>query len=142
MFMLDYKDYGWWYWAASCTTLWLAVSGFTHAYEIALIIGAVQLGHFILAERSVTAFPVQIRMGYLSVLLLAMPDGFDWVLWVPALGTLLRVVTGYCIMARMLMLMPFNRGHALSAAFIKYAFLAKPVRGNILHGLPVLKSVA
>lgn len=138
MFMLDYKDYGWWYWLASCVSLWLAVSGVGGAYEIALLIGAAQLVHFLLAERSATAFSVQIRTGYLSVLLLALPEGYQWILWVPALGTLARVVTGYCIMARMLMLVPFNRSQPLTGLFIKTAFLAKPVRGNILHGLPAL----
>ena len=139
MLMLDFRDYGWWYWVASTISLWFALAGFNGAYEMALMIGAAQLLHFIYVERHVGNFPVQIRMGYLSFLLLALPEGLQWLLWVPAVGTLLRVLTGYCIMARMLMLMPFNREVQLSAEFVTAAFLTPPVAGNILHGLPARK---
>lgn len=142
MLMLDYKDYGWWYWLASTTCLWLAVTAYPAAYDVALLIGVVQLAHFRFAEGGIAKFPVQIRLGYLSFLMLAMPEGLHWLQWVPAIGTLARVLTGYCIMARMLMMLPFNREVRLSWAFIKEAFLTPPVRGCILHGLPMIKSVA
>ena len=136
MFMLDIKDHGWWYWLASTTCLWLSVSIVPEAYEWALLIGVLQLLHYWIDEGSLTRFPVQIRMGYLSFLLLAMPEALHWLLWVPAIGTLARVMFGYCIMARMLMLLPFNRKESLSWRFVSKAFFTPPVRGNILHGLP------
>jgi len=140
MFMLDIKDHGWWYWLASTICLWLAVTIQPVAYEWALIIAAIQLLHFSLAEGGLGKFPVQIRIGYLSFLLLAIPEGFEWTLWIPAVGTLARVLFGYCIMARMLMLLSFNRQQVLDWPFVKVAFLAPPVRGNILHGLPALSA--
>ena len=136
MLMLDIKDYGWWYWLASTICLWIAVTLNTLAFDLVLLIATVQLVHFIVAEGQITKFPVQIRLGYLSFLLLSMPEGMNWLLWIPAVGTLARVLFGYCIMARMLMLLPFNRSHVLSWRFVKAAFLTPPVRGNILHGLP------
>ncbi len=139
MFMLDVKDTGWWYWVASTTCLWLAVTVYPAAFQIALLIGVVQLLHFIITERSVSAFPVQVRAGYFCFLLLAIPEGLQWLLWVPAVGTLARVLTGYCIMARHLMLLPMNRNVQLTMGFIKEAFLTPPMQGNILHGLPALK---
>lgn len=139
MFMLDYKDISWWYWLASMTSLWLAVTIDPSAYYAALGIGGLQLLHFVFREKSLNAFPVQIRLGYLSVLLAAMPDGFFWVLWVPAIGTVLRVLIGYCIMARMLMLLPFNRSQNLTWHFVRDAFFTPPVRGNVLHGLTAVQ---
>lgn len=139
MLMLDYKDVGWWYWVASTVCLWIAVTVNPVAFDWALLIGVVQLIHFMVAERSATSFPVQIRVGYLAVLLLAIPEGLQWILWIPAVGTLARVTTGYCIMARNLMLMPFNRREKLTPGFVKAAYLTPPVRGNILHGLPTGK---
>jgi len=136
MLMLDYKDIGWWFWVASTTCLWQAVTVNPEAYHWALAIGAVQLILFIIRERSLFSFPVQIRAGYLSFLLLAIPDGYEWTLWVPAVGTLARVLFGYCIMARMLMLLPINRIEKLTMRFVQKAFFTPPVRGNILHGLP------
>lgn len=142
MFMLDYKDYGWWYWVASTLCLWVAVTTEPAAYNLALIIGVVQLTHFTFAEGGLTKFPVQIRLGYLSFLLLAMPEGLQLLQWVPAFGTLARVLFGYCIMARMLMLLPFNRTVALSWRFVAEAFLTPPVRGSIMHGLPMLRTAS
>ena len=140
MFMLDFKDVGWWYWLASTICLWLAVTSEPVAFSWALLIGSVQLIHYIISERSFTAFPVQVRLGYLSVLLLTIPDGFQVLLWIPAIGTLLRVLTGYCIMARNLMLLPFNRQTKLTMPFIRDAYLTPPMRGNILHGLPAINN--
>lgn len=134
MFMLDIKDTAWWYWLASTTCLWLAIAVDPFAFQLALGIGVVQLVHFALGERSMTAFPVQNRIGYLLVLLSAMPEMLSWMIWVPAIGTALRVLFGYCLMARILMLMPFNRTRPLSWRFVRDAFLTPPVPGNILHG--------
>lgn len=136
MLMLDIKDHGWWYWLASTICLWLAVTVHPAAYAWALIIAVTQLAHYAIAEGGFKHFAVQIRLGYFSFLLLALPEGFAWTLWIPAVGTLARVLFGYCIMARMLMLLPFNRQIKLTIAFVKHAFMARPVRGNILHGLP------
>ncbi|MDH5546433.1 MAG: hypothetical protein OEZ43_12635 [Gammaproteobacteria bacterium] len=136
MLMLDYKDVAWWYWLASSICLWFAVTIEPLAYNAALAIGVWQLLHFAIRDRSLSSFTVQIRLGYLSVLLSAMPEGFFWVLWIPAIGTVARVVFGYCIMARMLMLLPINRTQDLNWRFVLNAFLTRPVRGNILHGLP------
>jgi len=135
MLMLDFKDFAWWYWLASTISLWFAVTSTPEAHDLAIAIGGLQLLHLALREQSLHTFPVQIRLGYLSVLLMALPDGFQWVLWVPAIGTLIRVLIGYCLMARILMLLPFNREKPLTLRFIKEAFFTPPMRGNILHGL-------
>lgn len=141
MLMLDIKDHGWWYWLASTICLWFAVMSYPVAYEWALLIACTQLIHFAVAEKGISHFPVQIRLGYLSFLLLAMPEGFQWLLWVPAVGTLMRVLFGYCIMARMLMMLPFNREVDLSWKYVKEAFFTPPIRGNIMHGLPSFQTL-
>ncbi|MDH5302087.1 MAG: hypothetical protein OEW58_12065 [Gammaproteobacteria bacterium] len=140
MLMLDFRDFAWWYWLVSTISLWFTLTTTPEAYSLTIAIGGLQLLHFALREQSLRSFPVQIRLGYLSVLLIAMPDGFQWVLWIPAVGTLIRVLIGYCIMARILMLMPFNRQNPLSLRFVKDAFLTQPVRGNILHGLALTQT--
>ena len=139
MLMPDYRDICWWYWVASTVCLWMAVTVSPVAFDWALLIGVVQLVHFMIAERSVTSFPIQIRVGYLCVLLLSTSEGMQWILWLPAIGTLIRVTTGYCIMARNLMLMPFNRDEKLTLQFIRKAYLTPPVRGNILKLLSTCK---
>lgn len=141
MFMFDIKDYGWWYWLASTISLWLAMTVYPEALMWALSIGVIQLIHYRLKEGSLIRFSVQIRLGYLTYLLLALPDNLQWLLWLPTVGTLARVLFGYCLMARLLALLPINRQVPLSWKYVMDAFLTPPVRGNVLHGLPTLKAV-
>jgi len=139
MFMIDYKDYGWWYWVAITTCVWVTMTINPDAYLWLVSIASIQLVHFRLVEGSVTRFPVQVRIAYLTYILLALPEGMQWILWLPAFGGLARVLFGYCLLARMLMLFPNNREQPLTWKFAAEAFFTPPVRGSILHGLPSVK---
>lgn len=136
MFMIDIKDYSWWYWVVTSICLWLTMTVYPEAYQWTVVIAVIQLLHFSLLEGSATHFSVQIRWGFLIYLLIALPENLQWILWLPAFGTLARVLFGYCLMARLLMLLPFNRKVKLTWQFVREAFLTPPVRGSILHGLP------
>lgn len=92
--------------------------------------------HFAVRERSLTAFPIQVRIGYLLLLLVALPEKLQWIYWIPAIGTWAQVLFGYCTMARTVSLLPWNRKEAFSLDLLKRTFLSVPVRGNVLQGLP------
>jgi len=139
MLMLDVRHIGWWYWLASALLLTAGLSGHPSAYPGAIALTLVQLAHFARRERNTTAFPVQVRAGYLLLLALALPAPMQWLYWLPAIGTWAQVLFGYCLMARMVSLLPWNRKERLSLALLRRTFLAAPVRGNILHGLPAVK---
>jgi hypothetical protein len=85
------------------------------------------------------AFPVQVRLGYLLLLLIALPETFQLIYWFPTIGTWAQVLFGYCAMARMVSLLPWNRKEAFSFTLLQRTFLSSPVRGNILQGLPACK---
>lgn len=137
IFMLEYRTLAWWYWLASTLSLNLTVLGIYPAYTIAIGIALVQLVHFLIRDHGHPSMTVQIRSGYLLVLLLALPDYMQWFLWVPAMGTLARVLFSYCLMARMLVLLPFNRKEVLTFAFVKKAFLTPPRKATPLHSIPL-----
>jgi len=95
-----------------------------------------QLLHFRLREGSARAFPVQVRFWYLMLLLLALPGPMQWLYWIPMIGTWAQLVFGYCTMARLVSLLPWNRREPFSWRLVGRTFFSAPVRGNILQGLP------
>ena len=63
-----------------------------------------------------------------------------WTFWVPVVGFWVRVLFGYCLMARTLSLMPWNRRVPFTGALLFKTFLSRPVRGNVMQGLPPLSA--
>jgi hypothetical protein len=137
MFMLEYKTAAWWYWLASTTCLWLTVLGIYPAFEPAMAIAVTQLIHFSIRDRVKPTLTVQIRAGYLVALLCTLLPGMTWFLWVPAIGTLARVLFSYCIMARTLVLLPFNRRVKLTMEYVMKAFFTPPRKATPIHGIPL-----
>lgn len=134
MFMIEYRSTSWWCWLATVCLLTIGVSGWAAAFFFTIGLTVVQVFHFVVRERSLTAFPVQVRLAYLLLLLIALPANLRWAYWLPMLGTWVQVLFGYCTMARMVSLLPWNRTEAFSIALLKRTFLSAPIRGNILHG--------
>jgi hypothetical protein len=136
MFMIEYRSISWWYWLVAVGFLTAGVLGWPTGFPFAIGFTVFQLIHFTIRERSVTAFPVQVRLGYLLLLLVALPESLQLIYWIPTIGTWAQVLFGYCAMARTVSLLPWNRQEAFSRGFLKRTFLSAPVRGNILQGLP------
>jgi len=136
MFMIEYRASSWWYWLVTVGLLTAGVSGWATGFQLAIGLTVIQLAHFGIREHSFTAFPIQVRVGYLLLLLVALPEPLQWIYWIPTIGTWAQVLFGYCTMARMVSLLPWNRQEAFSLDLLKRTFLSAPVRGNILQGLP------
>jgi len=136
MFMLEYRAISWWYWLVTVGFLTAGVSGWPTGFLLAIGLTVFQLIHFSIRERSFTAFPIQVRLGYLLLLLIALPENLQLIYWIPTIGTWAQVLFGYCTMARLVSLLPWNRKGAFSFALVKQTFFSAPVRGNILQGLP------
>ncbi len=136
MFMVEYRALSWWYWLLTVGLLTAGVSGWPTGFLLAIGLTVFQLGHFAIRDRSITAFPIQVRFGYLLLLLVALPEQLQPIYWIPTIGTWAQVVFGYCTMARTVSLLPWNRDEAFSFDLLKRTFLSLPVKGNILQGLP------
>jgi hypothetical protein len=139
MFMLDYRALSWWYWLLSACLLTAGMSGWAMGFALAIGLTVFQLAHFAIRERSLVSFPIQVRLGYLLLLLIALPESMHWLYWLPLLGTWAQILFGYCLMARMVSLLSWNRKQPFSLALLKQTFISAPVRGNILQGLPPVK---
>lgn len=138
MLMLNYKKVSWWYWLVTAGLLTAGVAGYQICFLLAIGLTVFQLIHFVIREHSVTAFPVQVRFWYLLLLLVALPEPLQVVYWLPMVGTWMQVLFGYCMMARCVSLLPWNRKERFSVDLLMRTFISRPVRGNIMQGLPPL----
>lgn len=139
MFLIEYRTLGWWYWLATVCLLSAGLAGWTAGFHAAIALTAFQTLHFALRERRLGAFPVQVRAGYLLLLLIALPQPLQPIYWIPTVGTWAQIFFGYCTMARLVSLLPWNRREAFSLALLRRTFFSPPVRGNILQGLPPVR---
>ena len=136
MLLIDYRELSWWYWLVTAVLLTLGVLVDVSAFLGAIGLSVWQIFHYRLREGRFDAFPVQVRIGYLLLLLLALPQPMQWLFWVPMIGTWAQLIVGYCTMARLVSLMPWNRTQPFSLELLGRTFFSAPVRGNILQGLP------
>jgi hypothetical protein len=137
-------DVGWWHWAITLPLLAVHVALGTErarpAIEIAsglclavAVYGAWRAG-------SAGAPAVQVRLAYLALLILGLAPAARWVHWVQLAGTSAMVTVGYCPLARLLTLMPWNRDEPLTARLVWETFAAPPGPGGILRLLAPLES--
>jgi hypothetical protein len=130
------RDLGWWYWLVTDALLVGGLAGWPAGFAPVIALSTVQAGHYLHREGRLAAFPVQVRLGYLGLLLAGLWDPLHFVYWVQLAGTTAMVVFDYCPLARFLSLMPWNRRERFSARLVLRTFLAPPVRGSVLQGLP------
>lgn len=139
MFMIDYKEISWWYWFAITCLLSAGLAGWPFGFFLAIGVGLFQLIHFSFQEASISSFPVQVRFFYLLFLLLisTLPETAQMIVyWLPTVGTWATVIFGFCGMARLVSLLPWNRSEPLSLDLLKRTILSRPMRYNIRQGLP------
>ena len=134
MFMLEYRDTGWWYWLVTAALLTYGVSVDLLGFLLAIALTVVQLIHYLIRERSLKAFPIQVRYWYLLLLLVALPEPLRMIYWIPTIGTWAQVIFGYCAMARCVSLLPWNRDSKFSFALLITTFVSRPVRGSVKQG--------
>ena len=131
-----FNDIRWWYWLATATLLSAYLGAdFSAAIFAAIALTAVQLVHFAAREGGLTAFPIQVRGAYLGLLAAGLYPPLVFIHWIQLIGTWAMVLVGYCLLARALSLLPWNRRQPLSAALVRRTFLSPPVRGSIVDAI-------
>ena len=134
MFMIECRDIGWRYWLVTAVLLSFGVLGNPAGFILAIGLTTIQLIHYVIRERSITAFPIQVRFWYLMLLLVAWFEPLQWLYWIPTIGTWAQILFGYCTMARCVSLFPWNRNEQLSLDLVNKTFFSRPVRGSIKQG--------
>ncbi|RRQ23055.1 hypothetical protein [Thiohalobacter thiocyanaticus] len=133
--MLRDKTLDWWYWLATDVLLINGLAGGPGGFVPVIALTVVQLVHYLLRERAPGAFPVQVRTGYLLLLLVGQWPSLAFIYWIQLAGTTAMVTVGYCPLARMLSLLPWNRTRPFSLALLRRTFLMPPTRSSVLQAL-------
>jgi len=130
------RDLDWWYWLATDLLLIAGLAGSRWGMLPVIGLTLVQVVHYLARERRVTAFPAQVRAGYLLLLVTGLFQPLAFVHWIQLAGTTAVVTVGYCPLARILALMPWNRNQPLSLDFVRKTVFSPPVAGSILSAQP------
>lgn len=81
--------------------------------------------------RSVEPFPVQVRIAYFLWVAVGTYVPYMVVLmWITTVGLATNLFLGYCPLARMMTLLPWNRQETLSWNLVKRTFLSPPSEGR------------
>jgi len=127
-------DWTWWAWTVTAILLAIGLHGQIGAFIAAMAITFIQAVIMLIREKSILAFPVQLRVAYLVLLGICFLPDMRWLYWLPTIGTFALVTFGYCLLARVLSLLPWNRDEPLSADLLHRAFLGRTdlsrVNGN------------
>ena len=81
---------------------------------------------FLARERAFWAFSIQFRLAYTLLLIICYYPPMRCIYWLPAVGTFALVVFGYCLTARMLSLLPWNRAEPITVDLLRRTFLSRP----------------
>ncbi len=111
---LDLANPFWWFWAVSLAFIIPAVGGWIPGYFVVIGLSAVQVIVFLIREKSLGAFPTQIRLVYFAWTLTGLWETGRLPFYILLfLGTAMVVLFGRCSIAMMLKVMPWNRGRAV-----------------------------
>lgn len=133
MWQLEWSDLVWRYWTVTAVLLFVGIAGFALAFVAVIVLSAVQFIHFRIREGSFRAFPVQVRIAFLMFVIVSYYPPLQPLYWLPALGGTARSLFGYCLLARLVSLVPWNLRAPFGWDLIRRTVFSLPVRGSILE---------
>jgi hypothetical protein len=125
----------WWVWLITALLLFAGFWGIPMAFVAAIVLSVIQTAVVLGLRREFRPYPVQIRLAYTLFMIVSFVPALRWFYWALGLGALALVIFGYCIMARFLSLMPWNRSAPFTLRLLARTFLTAPVMGRPDHGL-------
>jgi hypothetical protein len=130
------SDSTWWIWLSLACFLLAGLLINPVYFLFPIFISTVQALFFLVREKSVLSFPSQLRIAYWLLLVVLYVPPLRFFYWVPAIGTLLLCFSGYCLLARSLSLLPWNRTSPLTLQEIVRTFSVPPNLDVTLQGKP------
>lgn len=107
---INAKEITWWFWLITFVFIIVAISGWMPGYYVVMAISLIQVFYFLFKEKSLMAFPTQIRLVYFAFTLFGFWIGGRLYMYVLLLlGTFMVTFLGRCSIALMLKPMPWNR---------------------------------
>ncbi len=121
---INLKSREWWYWALTLVCMLVGLSAnymsgdempqiSAYGFYGVIMISVVQTIEYILLK-GVFAFPSQVREVYTLFVIIALFDPTRIFYWMLLVGTIMVTFVGRCIIARVLVMMPWNKGVQLT----------------------------
>ncbi len=102
------------YWLITVGLIAAGLAGLAVGFYLAISLCTVQVWHFAVLKRSMSAFPVQVRLAYMVLLVCGLWESLRFLYWIQLIGTSAMVLVDYCVIGRILSLMPWNLREPLS----------------------------
>ena len=113
-FKINLNSLDWWYWFLTLLALIAGLSGFRDGFYLVILISIIQFLHFTITK-GFTAFPTQVRFVYAIFVSIALFDPTQIFYWLLLIGTVMVTLFNTCFIARILILMPWNKNASLSS---------------------------
>ncbi|MDH3355646.1 MAG: hypothetical protein OEL79_10585 [Chromatiales bacterium] len=110
---IDLKSIEWWYWFVTLIAMVAGLAGVVEGFYIVIAVSLFQFIHFMVTY-GFSAFPTQVRFVYGIFTIGALFDPTRIFYWALVVGTIMVTLFDRCIIARVLILMPWNRSEKLS----------------------------
>jgi len=121
------KQLTWWLWLVTLATMATGLAGYPAAFLAATALTFAHTLLFWRRSRDFRAISVQIRFAYALLLAVSYIPQLRWLYWLSAIGAAAMLVLGYCLMGRMLSLLPWNRTEPFTPDLLRRTFLSAPV---------------
>jgi len=112
-FKIDFKSLVWWYWFITLIAMITGLAGIIEGFYVVIFVSLIQFIHFMIL-RGFTAFPTQVRFVYGIFTIIALFDPTRIFYWALLVGTIMVTLFDRCVIARVLILMPWNKNVKLS----------------------------
>jgi len=127
----------WWIWAILGGLMLWGLTGQMLARDAAMTLAVLQAIGFLLIHGSLRHFPTQLRIAYALWMAAGLVPHLFVLYLILTAGTTVRVLTGYCAMARLLLLLPWNRSVPLTLRRIRIIAFHPPIEGSVVNRLPL-----
>ncbi len=103
------KSIEWWFWPILFVFLLAGMLGWQMGFYIVIAISAFQSTYFVVKKRSLKEFPSQVRFVYFLFALIGILDPTKIWYGLMTVSTFMVAFFDKCLLARMLILMPWNK---------------------------------
>ena len=107
--VMKWQEPDWWFWPGTFVLILLGLFGWVEALAWAVLLNGVQVLYFMVRERSLVSFPVQVRVMFFAMMALAMVDPTRIFFAALAVGSAMVAFFDRCMIARVLVHAPWNR---------------------------------
>ena len=99
----------WWFWPIIFVFLLSGMFGWPQGFYFVIVISAIQSIYFIIKVKSLRAFPAQVRFVYFLFTIIGILDPTRIWYGLMTVSTFMVAFFDKCILARILILMPWNK---------------------------------